>query len=97
MAASDIDHRPATARSQFLPRLLRSKIAVVSAFILALVFFAAVAAPLIAPHDPAEIHLINRLKPPGFINSTGHQILGSARIRSVATSTAASSTARGCR
>jgi len=73
MAASDIEHRPATARSQFLPRLLRSKIAVVSAFILALVVFAAVAAPLIAPHDPAEIHLINRLKPPGFIDSTGHQ------------------------
>ena len=31
------------------------------------------AAPWIAPHDPAEIHLINRLKPPGFIDSTGHQ------------------------
>ena len=54
MAASDIDHRPAAARSQFLPRLFRSKIAVVSAFILALVFFAAIAAPLIAPNDPAE-------------------------------------------
>jgi peptide/nickel transport system permease protein len=74
MAVSDLeDHRPATRRSQFLPRLLRSKIAIASAVILALVFCAAIAAPWIAPHDPAEIHLINRLKPPGFVDSSGHQ------------------------
>src|SRR5262245_9178156 len=74
MTVSDLEeHRPATRRSQFLPRLLRSKIAIASAVILALVFCAAIAAPWIAPHDPAEIHLINRLKPPGFVDSSGHQ------------------------
>ena len=53
MAVSDLDRRRrSTARSQFLPRLLRSKIAVASAIVLALVIFAAIAAPLIAPHDP---------------------------------------------
>jgi peptide/nickel transport system permease protein len=60
-----------SARSQFLPRLLRSKAALVAAAVLALVVLAAVAAPWLAPNDPFAIRLIQRLKPPGYVNSAG--------------------------
>ena len=60
-----------SARSQLLPRLLRSKAALVAAAVLALVVLAAVAAPWLAPNDPFAIRLIQRLKPPGYVNSAG--------------------------
>jgi len=60
-----------SARSQILPRLLRSKAALVAAAVLALVVIAAVAAPWLAPNDPFAIRLIQRLKPPGYVNSAG--------------------------
>ena len=63
--------KPATLQSQFLPRLLRSKIALASSVMLALVIFAAIAAPLVAPKDPTGIHLVQRLKPPGFVDPAG--------------------------
>lgn len=58
-------------KSQFLPRLLRSKAALVCLLILGLVVIAAIAAPWVAPNDPAAIKLIQRLKPPGYTNSAG--------------------------
>ena len=61
MAVAEAERRPASARSQFLPRLLRSKIALAGSIVLTLVVIAAIAAPWITPYDPAEIHLINRL------------------------------------
>jgi peptide/nickel transport system permease protein len=73
MAVAEAERRPASARSQFLPRLLRSKIALAGSIVLTLVVIAAIAAPWITPNDPAEIHLINRLKPPGFVDSAGNQ------------------------
>ncbi|MFZ4531612.1 MAG: ABC transporter permease [Alsobacter sp.] len=60
-----------SARSQLLPRLLRSKAGLVAAAVLALVVLAAVAAPWLAPNDPFAIRLIQRLKPPGYVNSAG--------------------------
>jgi peptide/nickel transport system permease protein len=58
-------------KSQFLPRLLRSKPALTCLFILVLVLVAAAAAPWVAPNDPSAIKLIQRLKPPGYTNSAG--------------------------
>ena len=59
------------SKSQFLPRLRRSKAAMVSVFILLLVIVAAVAAPWVAPNDPFAIRLIQRIKPPGYVNGAG--------------------------
>jgi peptide/nickel transport system permease protein len=58
-------------RSQFLPRLWRSKAAMIAVIVLLLVLIAAVAAPFLAPADPAAIKLIQRLKAPGYANSAG--------------------------
>lgn len=58
-------------KSQFVPRLLRSKAALTCLVILVLVLIAAIAAPWITPHDPSAIKLIQRLKPPGYTNSAG--------------------------
>ena len=66
---------PQRRASQFLPRLLRSKPALVSAIFLIVVIVAAVAAPLLAPHDPGAIKLIQRLKPPGYTNHAGATFL----------------------
>ena len=55
-----------------LGRLFRSKAALLSVIILALVLVAAVAAPWIAPNDPFAIRLIQRLKPPGFTTAAGN-------------------------
>jgi peptide/nickel transport system permease protein len=58
-------------KSQFLPRLLRSKAALTCLIVLLLVLVAAIAAPWVAPNDPSAIKLIQRLKPPGYTNSAG--------------------------
>lgn len=58
-------------RSQFLPRLWRSKAAMIAVLVLLLVVIAAIAAPFLAPADPAAIKLIQRLKAPGYTNSAG--------------------------
>lgn len=68
------DPKPAIQRpqkSQFLPRLWRSKAAVSCLIILCIVVLAALLAPWIAPNDPGAIKLIQRLKPPGYTNSAG--------------------------
>ena len=62
--------RPCSGASSSL-RLFRSKAALASAIVLLLVVVAAVAAPLIAPNDPFAIRLIQRLKPPGYVNAAG--------------------------
>ncbi|MBI1774255.1 MAG: ABC transporter permease [Proteobacteria bacterium] len=62
---------PGPVKSQFLPRLLRSKVALAGLAVLLLVALAAAAAPWIAPNDPFAIRLIQRLKPPGYVNSAG--------------------------
>ena len=59
------------AKSQFFARLLRSKAALASAIVFLLVVLAAVTAAWIAPNDPFGIRLIQRLKPPGYVNASG--------------------------
>jgi len=56
---------------QVLRRLVGSKAALVSAMVFALVLVAAIAAPLLAPNDPFAIRIIQRLKPPGYVNGAG--------------------------
>lgn len=57
--------------SQFLPRLFRSKAAMLCLLIIFLVMVAALAAPWVAPNDPSVIKLIQRLKPPLYTNRAG--------------------------
>ena len=59
------------AKSQFFVRLLRSKAALASAIVFLLVVLAAVTAAWIAPNDPFGIRLVQRLKPPGYVNASG--------------------------
>lgn len=76
MTAPEVSVPPPPRRSRgFLSRLLRSKPALIAAIFVALVVIAAIAAPWIAPNDPFEIKLIQRLKPPGYINGAGRIFL----------------------
>jgi peptide/nickel transport system permease protein len=59
------------AKSQFFVRLLRSNAALASAIVFLLVVLAAVTAAWIAPNDPYGIRLVQRLKPPGYVNASG--------------------------
>ena len=75
-ADADLAPAPATVapkprRSRLLKRFVGSKAAVVSAIVLAVVLIAALGAPWLAPNDPFAIKLIQRLKPPGWVNSAG--------------------------
>jgi peptide/nickel transport system permease protein len=63
--------RAGQARRQLVRRLLRSKAAVACAIVLLLVSVAAAAAPWISPNDPFAIRLIQRLRPPGYVNAAG--------------------------
>ena len=62
-----------SGRSQFFRRLVRSRIALVAAFVFMVVALSAVFAPLIAPNDPASLALIRRLKEPGYVDANGKQ------------------------
>jgi peptide/nickel transport system permease protein len=57
-------------KNQIVPRLKRSKAAMASLLVFLVVAGAAAAAPWLAPNDPYAIRLIQRLKPPGYVNST---------------------------
>jgi peptide/nickel transport system permease protein len=54
----------------------RNRFALIGLIILGILAFAAIAAPLIAPHDPFELGLGNSLKPPG---TEGH-LLGTDKL-----------------
>ncbi|MGB9868039.1 MAG: ABC transporter permease [Bacillota bacterium] len=51
-----------------LRRLWADKVAFASALFLLLVLFCTIAAPWISPHDPTKGNLVNRLKPPAWVN-----------------------------
>jgi peptide/nickel transport system permease protein len=63
--------RAASTKSQIVPRLFRNKAALASAIVLLAVAIAAIAATEITPNDPFDIKLLQRLKPPGYVNSAG--------------------------
>jgi peptide/nickel transport system permease protein len=64
---------------QFWRRFARNRTAQFGACILLLLFASALLAPVLAPMDPNNIALADRLKPPGFVSPTLHAkyILGS--------------------
>ena len=73
-AAIDLGTDPAASPGRRRPRLrrmLRSKAAVAGAIVLLVVALAALLAPLVAPNDPSLIRIIQRLKPPGYVNGAG--------------------------
>jgi len=59
-----------------LKRLLRHHLVLVGAIILVPMFFCAVLAPLISPHNPAEPNLKNILAPPSLTHPFGTDTLG---------------------
>jgi peptide/nickel transport system permease protein len=56
---------------RMLAGLLRRKAALAAALVFLVVVVAAVAAPWLAPNDPFAVRIIQRLKPPGFVNGAG--------------------------
>lgn len=71
-----IDTNDKAGKNQFTRRFLGSKTAILGSFILILVSFSAIFAPLIAQNDPASLSLIRRLKAPGFVEkSTNSQFI----------------------
>jgi ABC-type dipeptide/oligopeptide/nickel transport system permease subunit len=65
-AASEPDADTAMVRPSILRKLSRDKGALLSAIVLAVIFFCALFAPWLAPHDPYDNNLRNMLKPPSW-------------------------------
>jgi len=71
-----IDTNDKAEKNQFTRRFLGSKTAILGSFILILVSFSAIFAPLIAQNDPTSLSLMRRLKAPGFVEkSTNSQFI----------------------
>lgn len=51
--------------------LRRARLALTGAFILVLVVVMALSADILAPQDPGEVNLLDRLKPPGYVDDSG--------------------------
>ena len=68
--------RPQTFTRIFAARFRRDTLALAGAVIVAALFVAAVAAPLIAPYDPAAIDTTNLLSPPTAAHPFGTDDLG---------------------
>jgi peptide/nickel transport system permease protein len=62
---------PRAGRRRLWRLLLRSPLGLTGALILAAVIVMAVLAPVLAPHNPSLINILNRLKPPG---TPGHPL-----------------------
>ena len=69
-AVSATPAAPATRRRSEWQRarttLRRNRLALVSSVILVVVMFGAIFAPVLAPHDPNDVDVLNVLKPPSF-------------------------------
>jgi peptide/nickel transport system permease protein len=57
---------------QFLRRFRKNRAAMVGSSILLILFVLAALAPVLAPHDPAQIVLADRLRPPGYVSPSLH-------------------------
>lgn len=66
-----LKNQPRSNRQRFICAFMRNRIAVLGVFIVVLMVFSAVFAPLIAPYNPNELHPVDRLKPP-----SGQYLLG---------------------
>lgn len=59
-----------------IKRVLKNKIAVIALFFILFIFFVAIFAPYIAPHDPYKINVYNVLSPPSSEHPLGTDELG---------------------
>jgi peptide/nickel transport system permease protein len=64
-AAGHGAQNPASALAGILRRIRRQPLPAVGAVLLVLLVVSALAAPWIAPHDPFEMNVVDRLQPPG--------------------------------
>lgn len=71
MSTEDSPAAPPVAKRRHLRRLLRRPLAVAAMVVLAIVALLMVAGPVLAPYDPAEISITERLEPP-----SGEHLLG---------------------
>ena len=67
--------RERTGAGQFVRRLLRTPLAAVGLLVLLVVIVTAIAAPQIAPYDPADVEVVQRLKPPLWVSDDGNMHL----------------------
>ncbi|PYI53138.1 oligopeptide ABC transporter permease [Paenibacillus flagellatus] len=74
--ANNTTIQPVKPRNRAWGRFKQNKLAVVSLFIMAALILLALLAPVIAPYDPAEQDLLNRLKPPSAEHWFGTDDLG---------------------
>lgn len=61
-------------------RLLRSKTGMIGLIIVATVVLIAILAPVLAPHDPAQTNVVNRLLPPFWLGGTMEFPLGTDNL-----------------
>ncbi len=69
-----------TRGSVALRRLWRLKWGVAAASILLLIVASAIFAPVVAPHDPLEVNIRNRLAPPVWMDGTSAHLLGTDQV-----------------
>lgn len=62
--------RPPALQAMWLS-LRHSPVAILSVVLIIIIVLMAVSAPMLAPQDPTEIQLRNRLKPSGFVDNNG--------------------------
>ncbi|CAG9609553.1 oligopeptide ABC transporter permease [Pseudoneobacillus rhizosphaerae] len=74
--SSILERKPESISKIMLRKYMKNKLAVFSAIILLLIISAAIFAPIIAPYDPSEQHLLEALSPPGEKYLLGTDDLG---------------------
>ena len=73
--------KSASAQNRFFMRLVSSRLAFVSAGLLLVVTLAAIFAQQVTLNDPANLALVRRLKPPGYVDASGSEyVLGTDTI-----------------
>jgi peptide/nickel transport system permease protein len=68
--------KPRTFSRMFIDNFLRDRLAIIGGMIVVSLFIVAIFAPVIAPHDPANINTKNLLAPPSLAHLCGTDDLG---------------------
>jgi peptide/nickel transport system permease protein len=76
---AEADTQSAKTRHRVARALLRSPTGLVGTLVVAAVVVTAILAPLLAPHDPSQIDLAQRLQPPSLWNG-GNDLLGTDEL-----------------
>ncbi len=75
MKQGELDLSKPRPRFQVLRSLVRRKVALVGVIVIVFMILVAIFAPFLTPFDPAEIDIVNRLKPPGGTSPEGEMHL----------------------